>query len=97
MSFRENGKDIRAFEVAYFTASCDKEEVTAKFAKSLELDYPILSDPTYKTAQAYGMAKPPIKWICHPRVRTALGRGLADSDRDVIVKPQQDLGCPAYG
>lgn len=62
MSFRENGKLIREFEVAYFTASCDKEEVNAKFAKSLELDYPILSDPTCKTAQAYGMAKPPLKF-----------------------------------
>ena len=61
MSFRENGKTIRAFEVAYFAASCDEEEVNAKFAKSLELDYPILSDPMCVTARAYGMSAPPKK------------------------------------
>lgn len=61
MSFRESGEAIREYEVAYFTASCDKEEVNAKFAKSLELDYPILSDPTRKTAEAYGLVVPPKK------------------------------------
>ena len=46
---------MREFDVAYFTASCDKEETNAKFAKSLELDYPILSDPEGTTADAYGV------------------------------------------
>jgi peroxiredoxin Q/BCP len=41
--------------VAYFTASCDTPELNAKFAKSLELDYPILSDPERKAAEAYGV------------------------------------------
>jgi len=41
--------------VAYFTASCDKEDVNAKFAKSLDLDYAILSDPSTKVAEAYGV------------------------------------------
>jgi peroxiredoxin Q/BCP len=43
--------------VAYFTASCDEPDVNKKFAESMELDYPILSDPTTKTAQAYGLVK----------------------------------------
>ncbi len=30
-------------------------EVNTKFAKSLELDYPILSDPDKKVAEAYGV------------------------------------------
>ncbi len=55
MSFRENGKLIKAYDVAYFTASCDPEETNKKFAASLKLDYPILSDPTRKTALAYGL------------------------------------------
>ena len=49
---------ISKFEVAYFTASCDMEETNAKFAKSLGLDYPILSDPTGETAKAYGVLMP---------------------------------------
>lgn len=49
---------IKQYEVALFAASCDKEEVNAEFAKSLDLNYPILSDPTAKTAEAYGVASP---------------------------------------
>ena len=41
--------------MAYFTASCDSVEKNTDFAKSLELDYPILSDPTGKTATDYGI------------------------------------------
>jgi peroxiredoxin Q/BCP len=41
--------------VAYFTASCDDAETNARFAKELELDYPILSDPDRQVALAYGV------------------------------------------
>lgn len=41
--------------MAYFTASCDTVEKNTAFAKSLELDYPILSDPTGDVASAYGI------------------------------------------
>jgi len=41
--------------VAYFAASVDDAETNRKFAESLELDYPILSDPSKKTARAYGV------------------------------------------
>jgi peroxiredoxin Q/BCP len=41
--------------VAYFTASCDDIETNTKFAKSLKLDYPILSDPGKEVAKAYGV------------------------------------------
>lgn len=57
-SFREDGEAMRKFEVAYFTASCDTPELNADFAKSLDLDYPILSDPTRETAKAYGVLAP---------------------------------------
>ena len=54
-SFRENGSSLRAFNVTYFTASCDTAEENKRFAESLNLDYPILSDPGKKVAKAYGV------------------------------------------
>ncbi len=41
--------------MVYFAASCDDAETNRKFAQSLELDYPILSDPDGTTAKAYGV------------------------------------------
>jgi peroxiredoxin Q/BCP len=41
--------------VAYFAASCDDTETNTKFAESLDLDYPILSDPQRKVSAAYGV------------------------------------------
>ena len=49
---------MKKFNVAYFTASCDPADGARgniSFAKSLELDYPILSDPDKNTAKAYGV------------------------------------------
>lgn len=57
-SFRADGAEIRKFDVAYFTASCDPvdgEKGNKAFAESLGLDYPILSDDTKETATAYGV------------------------------------------
>ena len=52
--------------MAYFTASCDTPEDNAKFAKSLDLDYAILSDPSKEVAKAYGVVTPqrelPFRW-----------------------------------
>ena len=60
---------MRKFNVAYFTASCDPADGAKgniNFAKSLKLDYPILSDPAKKTARAYGVVtdkRPvPFRW-----------------------------------
>lgn len=64
-SFREYGRDLKAYDVAYFTASCDPVDVNAKFAESLGLDYPILCDPTKAAAQAFGVSdgkKNPTRW-----------------------------------
>jgi peroxiredoxin Q/BCP len=46
---------LRRLGVEYFAASCDTAEKNAKFAASLELDFPILSDPTKEIARAYGV------------------------------------------
>ncbi len=54
-SFREKGADLKALNVAYFTASVDDAKKNADFAKSLDLDYPILSDPDKSVAKAYGV------------------------------------------
>jgi peroxiredoxin Q/BCP len=54
-SFRENSDKIKPLNVAYFTASVDTPELNKKFAESLDLDYPILSDPTSEVAKAYGV------------------------------------------
>ena len=54
-SLKESGDAIRAFDVRYFAASVDDPETNKKFAESLELDFPVLSDPTKQTATAYGV------------------------------------------
>lgn len=65
-SLRDNGNDLRQYNAAYFTASCDTVELNTKFAQSLTLDYPILSDPDQKVAGAYGVLNPerkvPFRW-----------------------------------
>ena len=47
-------KSLRDFDVAYFTASVDDVKKNTDFAKSLNLDYPILSDPKKEFAGALG-------------------------------------------
>jgi peroxiredoxin Q/BCP len=51
----EQGDLIRKYDVAYFTASVDDSDTNAKFAKTLEVDYPILSDPSKQTAKEFGV------------------------------------------
>jgi len=57
-SFKNDGAKMRNFDVVYFTASTDPVEQNKKFAESLGLDYPILSDPDGSVAQKYGVYNP---------------------------------------
>jgi len=57
-SMREAGDKIRQYDVAYFAASVDDPGTNKKFAESLELDFPILSDPDKDVARAYGVVTP---------------------------------------
>jgi len=57
-SMHEHGDVIRAYDVAYFTASVDDAETNKKFAESLGVDYPILSDPDKSAAKAFGVLMP---------------------------------------
>jgi peroxiredoxin Q/BCP len=41
--------------VRYFAASVDSLETNTRFAQSLGIDYPILSDPGTQVARAYGV------------------------------------------
>lgn len=54
-SLRENSEALARSGVAVFAASVDDAGTNKKFAESLGLDYPILSDPTKATAKAYGV------------------------------------------
>ena len=54
-SIHETSEKLKPLGVAYFTASVDSPELNKKFAESLMVDYPILSDPDKKTAEAYGV------------------------------------------
>jgi peroxiredoxin Q/BCP len=49
---------LRHLGVQFFAASVDAPETNARFAASLGLDYPILSDPGKDTARAYGVLGP---------------------------------------
>lgn len=57
-SMREDGKELRKYQVAYFTASVDEPQKNKEFAESLGLDYPILSDPDKTVAGEYGVLNP---------------------------------------
>ena len=44
--------------MAHFAASVDTPEDNRKFAESLGLDFPLLSDPGKQVASAYGVVTP---------------------------------------
>lgn len=46
---------MRQFDVQVFAASVDTPDVNAQFARSLGIEYPILSDPARDVARAYGV------------------------------------------
>ena len=61
-AFGAGGKSLRAFDVAYFTASVDPPQKNKEFAQSVAADYPILSDADGKVARAYGVTGAVQKW-----------------------------------
>ena len=63
--------------MAYFAASVDEPETNKKFAESLELDYPILSDPDKDVARSYGVIRGDQQWASRHTVYIGLdGRVL---------------------
>lgn len=58
-SFGTQADSFKSLPVAFFTASVDTLEDNRRFAESLGVKYPILSDPDRKTAMAYGVVDDP--------------------------------------
>ena len=58
-SLAANGDKIRKYNVAYFMASVDPIDQNTKFAAQEKADFPLLSDPTRQTAEAYGVLSAP--------------------------------------
>lgn len=54
-SFAAGSESLKGLKVAYFTASVDEPDLNKKFAESVDADFPILSDPGKKVAEAYGV------------------------------------------
>ena len=57
-SLAEHGDLIKKYQVKYFMASVDPmegEQGNKAFAEAQKADFPLLSDPTKKTAEAYGV------------------------------------------
>jgi peroxiredoxin Q/BCP len=52
------GDELRRLNVSHFAASVDSVAANTRFAESLELSYPILSDATKEVARAYGVLAP---------------------------------------
>jgi peroxiredoxin Q/BCP len=54
-SLAEHGDMIKKYDVTYFMASVDPVDQNKKFGEEHKADFPLLSDPTKKTAEAYGV------------------------------------------
>ena len=54
-SLAEHGNLIKKYDVAYFMISVDPLDKNTGFAEQQHADFPLLSDPTKKTADAYGV------------------------------------------
>ena len=54
-SLAEHGDMIKRYDVAYFMISVDPLDKNTGFAEQQHADFPLLSDPTKKTADAYGV------------------------------------------
>ncbi len=57
-SLAEHGDLIKKYDARYFMASVDPiegEQGNKAFAEAYKADFPLLSDPTKKTAEAYGV------------------------------------------
>jgi peroxiredoxin Q/BCP len=54
-SLASSDEALRQLDVSYFAASVDTSETNTRFATSLGIGYPILSDPTKEVARAYGV------------------------------------------
>jgi len=103
-SLAENGNLIKEFAVTYFMASVDPVDNNVGFAEEQKADFPLLSDPTKKTARAYdvlsekGYANRQTFYIGKDGKILAIDRKVrpATSAED-MVKMLASLGTPHVG
>jgi len=57
-SMGASGGELEKFRGQYFAASVDTPGANRRFAGSLGLEFPVLSDPSKATARAYGVLAP---------------------------------------
>ena len=69
--------------MAYFAASVDTPETNRRFAASLGLDYPILSDPDKQVAEAFGVLIPAIRIASRATVYIGVDGRILYVDRSV--------------
>lgn len=87
--------------MVHFAASTDRPEKNRAFAESLELDYPVLSDPDRAVARAYGVLRLGLFAARHTFYIDPAGR-IAHVDRSVqsrvageqMVARLERLGVP---
>lgn len=77
---------MRQSGVAFYAASIDDPETNRKFAESLDLDYPILSDPGKETARAFGVLKIGGLYAARHTIYIGSDGKIVYIDRDVSVK-----------
>ena len=93
---------MRKLGIAYFTASVDPLETNKEFAKSLDVDYPILSNPDKSVAKAYGVLRPDggfaNRWTFYIDkegvVKSIDKEGKTKDQGAAIVKKLEELGVP---
>lgn len=85
-SLAENGHLIRAYDTRYFMASVDELETNTRFAEEQKADFPLLSDPTKETAEAYGVLMP--EWGVAARHTFYIGKDGTILAIDRNVKPE---------
>ena len=77
---------MRRSGVAYYAASTDDPETNRKFAESLKLDYPILSDPDKKIAEAFGVLMANGKYAARHTIYIGVDGRILYIDREVNPK-----------
>jgi peroxiredoxin Q/BCP len=82
-SLAEHGDMITKYDVTYFMASVDPLADSKGFAEQQHADFPLLSDPTKETAQAYGVLRGPVaqRWTFY------IGKDGNIAAIDKAVKP----------
>lgn len=77
---------MKDLNVVLFAASTDDAETNRRFAESLSLNYPILSDPGKAVAKAYGVVGPLLPWASRWTFYIGPDGRILHVDRDVSTR-----------